>query len=59
MNVSKLPNSRKRGSQNRNGNVKKCDNCFYHIHFPWICKPQLNGGRNCPDWKDPKEGVTV
>lgn len=42
------------GQRKNNG----CENCFFHIHFPWICKPQLNGGRNCPDWKDPKEGVT-
>ena len=32
-----------------------CESCFYHIHFPWVCKPQLNGGKGCPDWKNRNE----
>ena len=31
--------------------AKSCKTCFFRLHYPWVCEPRHDNGRNCPDWK--------
>lgn len=31
---------------------QSCDNCWFHIQCPWVCKPKPeDNGATCLDWK--------
>ena len=55
MRACKLSDSSVHKAQNRtvsqDGEERGCKTCFFRLHYPWVCKPPSDKGRNCPDWK--------